>query len=90
MNLNTTTPCTIGTTGFEPATSEPHAGDTVRPYRLSLAVDVTDAQGVKKRVRITVPAQRTSTITVPVVLARSPKSVVFDADVSILGTERSM
>ena len=61
-------------------------GQRFAPYRLSLAVDVTDAQGVKKRVRITVPAQPTSTITVPVVLARSPKSVVFDADVSILGT----
>ena len=61
-------------------------GSRFAPYRLSLAVDVTDAKGTAKRVRIAIPAQKSSTITVPVTLARSPKAVVFDADVSMLGT----
>ena len=60
-------------------------GGRFAPYRLSLAVDVTDAKGTTKRVRIAIPAQKSSTITVPVTLARSPKAVVFDADVSMLG-----
>lgn len=61
-------------------------GKRFAPYRVGLTLDVTDAKGTSKRVRITVPAQASSTITVPVTLAQSPKSVVFDADVSLLGT----
>ena len=61
-------------------------GKRFAPYRLSLSVDVTDAKGATQRVRITIPAQQSSTIMVPVTLALSPKAVVFDADVSMLGT----
>jgi hypothetical protein len=41
-----------------------------------------------KRVRITVPAQATSTITVPIALAAKPRAVIFAADVSLLGVLR--
>jgi len=35
-----------------------------------------------------VPAQGTSTITVPIALAAKPRAVIFDADVSLLGVLR--
>lgn len=60
----------------------------VAPYRLSLAVDVTTASGVVRRVRVTVPAQRSSTITVPITLVAKPRNVLFDGDVSLLGVLR--
>ncbi len=56
------------------------------PYRRSLSVDATDAKGTTKRVRIAIPAQQSSTITVPVTLALAPGAVVFDVDVSMGGT----
>jgi aminopeptidase N len=61
-------------------------GVTAAPYRLSLAMDVTDAAGVTQRVRVSVPAQSSATIDVPVSLADAPRAVVFDPDVSLLGT----
>ena len=61
-------------------------GTRFPPYRVSLAVDVTDATGATKRVRITVPATASSTIDVPLALTGPPRAVVFDADVSVLGT----
>lgn len=60
-------------------------GTRVAPYRVLLAVDVTDAAGATKRVRISVPATPSSTIDVPLTLSAAPRSVVFDADVSVLG-----
>jgi aminopeptidase N len=63
-------------------------GARFAPYRLSVAVDVTTASGVVKRVRITVPARTTSTITVPIALAAKPRVVTFDGDVSLLGVLR--
>ena len=56
------------------------------PYRISLAVDVTDASGATKRVRITVPATTTSSVDLPIPLSTAPRNVVFDADDSLLGT----
>jgi len=61
-------------------------GARVPPYRLSLAVDVTDANGATRRHRITVPASSTSTVTVPGARSAAPTRVLFDADVSLLGT----
>ena len=61
-------------------------GSRVPPYRLSLAIDVTDARGDTRRVRITVPAVASSAIDVPLSLTSAPRAVVFDADVSLLGT----
>ena len=62
-------------------------GSQFAPYKLSLTVDVVDAKGATKRVRVAVPAALTSSITIP--LTSAPHSLVFDADVSLLGTIRS-
>ena len=62
-------------------------GHQFAPYKLSLAVDVVDRRGVTKRVRLAVPAVLTSSMTIP--LTAAPRSLVFDADVSLLGTVRS-
>ncbi len=62
-------------------------GNQFAPYKLSLAVDVVDRRGVTKRVRLAVPATLTSAMTIP--LTAAPRSLVFDADVSLLGTIRS-
>lgn len=64
-------------------------GSRFAPYRVLLAVDVTDAAGATRRVRITVPAAATSTLDVPMVLTAAPRSVLFDADVSLLGVLQS-
>jgi aminopeptidase N len=61
-------------------------GTRSAPYRLSLALDVTDAAGVTQRVRVAVPAQVTAAIDVPVTLNTAPLRVDFDPDVSLLGT----
>ena len=61
-------------------------GTRFPPYRISLAVDVTDASGATKRVRIAVPATATSSIDIPIPLSAAPQTVVFDADDSLLGT----
>lgn len=63
-------------------------GARFAPYRLSLAVDITAANGTTKRVRVTVPATGTSTIAVPIVLSAKPSAVTFDGDVSLLGVLR--
>jgi len=64
-------------------------GARFAPYRLSLAVDVTDAAGATQRARVVVPAATSSTVTVPVMLDSAPAQVIFDADASIMGTVRS-
>ncbi len=61
-------------------------GARFAPYRLALTADVTTANGKVERVRIAVPATRSATITVPLALTQAPSTVVFDADVSVLGT----
>jgi aminopeptidase N len=61
-------------------------GTRFAPYRLSLAVDVTDATGVTRRVRITVPDKSSTPIAVPVTLTAAPRAVTFNADVSVMGT----
>ena len=61
-------------------------GTRFPPYRISLAVDVTDASGATKRVRIAVSATATSSIDIPIPLSAAPRTVVFDADDSLLGT----
>ncbi len=63
-------------------------GTRFAPYRLSLAVDITTANGTVKRVRVMVPALRTSTMTVPIALSVKPSAVRFDGDVSLLGVLR--
>ncbi len=60
-------------------------GTTFPPFRVNLAVDVTDASGQVQRTRVTIPAAATSTVTLPVTLSGPPRAVTFDADVSLLG-----
>ncbi|MCC7054420.1 MAG: M1 family metallopeptidase [Gemmatimonadaceae bacterium] len=60
-------------------------GTRFAPYRLSLSVDVTDADGQVRRVRLAVPAQATATLDVPGPFSAPPRRVEFDPDVSILG-----
>ncbi len=66
-----------------------HQGARVAPYRLTLAVDMTDASGVRRHTRVRVPAAAKSTIVVPILLLRAPLAVVLDADGTLLGTTRS-
>ena len=56
------------------------------PYQLGLSMDVTDARGKVHRVRTTVPAARVGTLQVRLRIDGAPSTVVFDPDVSILGT----
>jgi hypothetical protein len=65
-------------------------GGRSAPYRLSLSMDVTSADGVTQRVRIPVPAEATSVIDVPVALSAAPRRVDFDPDVSLLATIASV
>ncbi len=61
-------------------------GTRVPPYRLALALDVTDASGRTRRVRAQLPAARVATVPVPLDLEGAPRSVSFDPDASLLGT----
>ena len=56
------------------------------PFRLNLAVDVTDNAGRTQRARVSIAAARAVTVHVPVKLDAAPARVEFDADVSVLGT----
>ena len=64
-------------------------GTRVPAYQLALSVDVTDARGVTTRTSIQVPAATVSSIALPMRFATRPRQVVFDADVSLLGTTRA-
>ncbi len=61
-------------------------GTRFPPYRLTLSVDVTDANGRTTRVPLAIPAQATVTLPAPVVLSSAPQRVVFDADAGVLAT----
>jgi len=61
-------------------------GTRFPPYRLTLSVDVTDANGRTTRVPLAIPAQATVTLPAPVVLSSAPQRVVFDADAGVLST----
>ena len=56
----------------------------------SVLASVLGAQESPSRTgaRLTVPAQSTSTITVPITLTANPRAVTFDGDVSLLGVLR--
>jgi aminopeptidase N len=61
-------------------------GTRFPPYQLSLAVDVTDADGRAQRLRMPVPAAAQSSYEMPLRFTRRPRRVEFDADVSVLAT----
>ena len=58
--------------------------DRFAPYRLPLTVAVTDSDGSVRRVRVDVPAQRASTIALPLEIRAQPRAVTFDPDVELL------
>jgi aminopeptidase N len=60
--------------------------DAGEPYRLNMSADVTDVRGTTRRVRFNVPAGRVSTMHLPLSLDGTPSRIVFDPDVSLLGT----
>ena len=60
-------------------------GTRFPPYQLGLTVDVTGATGQVIRTRVTVPAQTTAQIVVPLTLSDRPRDLLVDADVSVLG-----
>lgn len=64
-------------------------GDRFRPYRLPLAIDVTDAGGRSHRVRVDIPATVHTRIQLPLALAAAPRRLVFDPDTELLAEIRS-
>ena len=60
-------------------------GTRFPPYRLRLSVDVTDARGTMTRRSVVIPAQVSTTITLPGIASALPRAVIFDADVGVLG-----
>jgi aminopeptidase N len=57
-------------------------GARAAPYRLTMAMDVTDAAGATTRMPLPIPAQASVTLTIP--MPAAPSRVVFDADVGVL------
>ena len=64
-------------------------GGRFRPYRLPLAIDVTDAGGRSHRVRVDIPAASRTRIQLPLTLAAAPRRLVFDPDTELLAEIRS-
>ncbi|MCC6927817.1 MAG: M1 family metallopeptidase [Gemmatimonadaceae bacterium] len=60
-------------------------GGIAAPYRVNLSMDLTDVRGKVHRLRVTIPAARVATIPVPLPVDGAPRSITFDADVSLLG-----
>jgi aminopeptidase N len=59
-------------------------GSRYAPYRLTLSTDVTDAAGAVHRVRVEIPAQHTTHVTLPLELAAPPRALAFDRAVELL------
>jgi aminopeptidase N len=60
------------------------------PYRFPLTVDVTGVDGRVQRTSVTVPAEPTAVLLLPVSLRAAPRSVVYDADGGVLGRVRAI
>jgi len=56
------------------------------PYRVKVAVDLVDSAGAVRRTYVTMPAEPHSVVEVPLATPSAPVRVIFDADVSVLGT----
>ena len=54
------------------------------PYRFPLTIAVTDSRGNVHRVRVEIPATRSTTLTLPVPLATAPMALTMDPDVELL------
>jgi aminopeptidase N len=59
-------------------------GDRFGFYRFPLTIDVTDAMGAVHRVRVDVPAQRSTRLTLPLALSAAPRTLDFDPAVELL------
>jgi aminopeptidase N len=64
-------------------------GTRFAPYRLQLAIDVTDATGRVQRVHVEIPAAKTANIVLPVDFATVPRALLFDPDVELLAEIRA-
>lgn len=64
-------------------------GERFAPYRLPLAVAVTGADGEVRTVRVEVPAQRVSRLTLPLEVGARPRALAFDPDVELLAEIRA-
>ncbi|MDX2184009.1 MAG: M1 family metallopeptidase [Gemmatimonadaceae bacterium] len=65
--------------------------DTARPpFRFPLTVDVTGVDGRVQRTTITVPAEPTAVVMLPLSLRAAPRSVIYDADAGVLGRVRAI
>lgn len=60
-------------------------GERFAPYRISLPVELTLADGTRKVVRADVPATANSEVVVRERLTAAPRAVRFDPDVDVLG-----
>jgi aminopeptidase N len=61
-------------------------GTRFAPYRVKMALDLVAADGSVRRSIVEIPAQQRATVEVPVAAPQAPTRVVFDADMSVLGT----
>ncbi len=59
-------------------------GDRFAPYRFPLTVAVTDAAGEVHRVRLEIPATRSSEVVLPLALSGAPRAIAFDPDAELL------
>jgi aminopeptidase N len=64
-------------------------GERFAPYRVQLAIEVTDADGRVQRVGVEIPATKTARVTLPVELGAAPRGLVFDPDVELLAEIRN-
>jgi aminopeptidase N len=58
------------------------------PYRFPLTVDITGADGRVHAARVEIPAERTTTVVIPVALGAAPRQVDLDPRVELLATIR--
>ena len=59
-------------------------GDRFGFYRFPLTIDVTDAAGAVHRLRVQIPAQKSTTVVLPLTLGAAPRALAFDPAVELL------
>jgi aminopeptidase N len=73
---------------YDPATHRAEVvveqGDRFGFYRFPLTIDVTDAAGAVHRLKIQVPAQRSTRVVLPLTLDAAPRALAFDPAVELL------
>jgi aminopeptidase N len=78
---------------YDPATQRAdlvvEQGDRFGFYRFPLTIDVTDASGVVHRVKVEVPAQKSTRVVLPLILSAAPRALAFDPAVELLAEFRT-